>query len=99
MPPYTCLATRPLRPSPTQSQCQMSNVQCQISSSIPPHPPSNLIAILIAGSSTLPRNVGSHRITDVDGQQQGKVVSAVSSTSLYDNVASGGPGVVQGGGK
>ncbi|XP_017861783.1 PREDICTED: protein still life, isoform SIF type 1 isoform X10 [Drosophila arizonae] len=51
----------------------------------------------VRGSSTLPRNVGSHRITDVDGQQQGKVVSAVSSTSLYDNVASGGPGVVQGG--
>ncbi|XP_034104904.1 protein still life, isoform SIF type 1 isoform X6 [Drosophila albomicans] len=45
----------------------------------------------VRGSSTLPRNVGSHRITDVDGQQQGKVVSAVSSTSLYDNVASGGP--------
>ncbi|XP_043071623.1 protein still life, isoform SIF type 1 isoform X10 [Drosophila grimshawi] len=51
----------------------------------------------VRGSSTLPRNVGSHRITDVDGQQQGKVVSAVSSTSLYDNVASGGPNVVQGG--
>ncbi|KAM8710411.1 hypothetical protein ACLKA7_017090 [Drosophila subpalustris] len=49
----------------------------------------------VRGSSTLPRNVGSHRITDVDGhgQQQigNKVVSAVSSTSLYDNVASGGP--------
>uniref|UniRef100_A0A6P4F6H9 Protein still life, isoform SIF type 1 isoform X2 n=1 Tax=Drosophila rhopaloa TaxID=1041015 RepID=A0A6P4F6H9_DRORH len=53
----------------------------------------------VRGSSTLPRNVGSHRITDVDGQQQvgsGKVVSAVSSTSLYDNVASGGPGTGQG---
>ncbi|XP_030373133.1 protein still life, isoform SIF type 1 isoform X8 [Scaptodrosophila lebanonensis] len=52
----------------------------------------------VRGSSTLPRNVGSHRITDVDGQQQGKVVSAVSSTSLYDNVASGGgsSGVGQG---
>ncbi|EDX09341.1 GD13896 [Drosophila simulans] len=53
----------------------------------------------VRGSSTLPRNVGSHRITDVDGQQQvgsGKVVSAVSSTSLYDNVASGGPGTNQG---
>ncbi|XP_039488484.1 protein still life, isoform SIF type 1 isoform X13 [Drosophila santomea] len=53
----------------------------------------------VRGSSTLPRNVGSHRITDVDGQQQvgsGKVISAVSSTSLYDNVASGGPGPNQG---
>ncbi|XP_041631227.1 protein still life, isoform SIF type 1 isoform X4 [Drosophila kikkawai] len=54
----------------------------------------------VRGSSTLPRNVGSHRISDhVDGQQQvggGKVVSAVSSTSLYDNVASGGPGTAQG---
>ncbi|KAH8296267.1 hypothetical protein KR054_003855 [Drosophila jambulina] len=54
----------------------------------------------VRGSSTLPRNVGSHRISDhVDGQQQvgaGKVVSAVSSTSLYDNVASGGPGSAQG---
>lgn len=44
-----------------------------------------------AGSSTLPRSVGS-RITDVDvgGQQQKAMANATSSTSLYDNVAGSG---------
>lgn len=50
------------------------------------------IIITFAGSSTLPRNVGSRVAADADGQPHQKVANATSSTSLYDNVASGGAG-------
>ncbi|XP_037809180.1 protein still life, isoform SIF type 1-like isoform X3 [Lucilia sericata] len=46
----------------------------------------------VRGSSTLPRNVGSRVAADADGQAHQKVTNATSSTSLYDNVASGGGG-------
>lgn len=47
------------------------------------------------GSSTLPRNVGSRVAADSDGQHQQKVTNAASTTSLYDNVASGAVSTVQ----
>lgn len=60
----------------------------------------NILIIFIittfAGSSTLPRNVGSRVAADADGQPHQKVTNAASSTSLYDNVASGGGGSAQG---
>uniref|UniRef100_A0A1A9W4U8 WH1 domain-containing protein n=1 Tax=Glossina brevipalpis TaxID=37001 RepID=A0A1A9W4U8_9MUSC len=49
----------------------------------------------VRGSSTLPRNVGSRVATDSDGQHQQKVTNAASTTSLYDNVASGAVSAVQ----
>ncbi|XP_073842319.1 protein still life, isoform SIF type 1-like isoform X5 [Musca autumnalis] len=46
----------------------------------------------VRGSSTLPRNVGSKVASEADGQTHQRVTNATSSTSLYDNVASGGTG-------
>lgn len=50
----------------------------------------------------MPRNVGSRVASEADGQTHQKVTNATSSTSLYDNVASGGTGgqtLSTGGGK